>query len=339
MKYDIVLTGTVGCYPLTTQNVAEQMAAKEDSEELHVFLSSFGGDLQTAMQIRALFKARGGVVCHLDGYVASAATVIATGAAETLIAPTAQYLVHRTRCTADVYGQGLTADEIEREAKELQKTAKTLTQADAALAAMYAEKTGKEADEMLALMDEGKWLSASEAVSYGFADLEEAQLSAGETGEKKAEAFANVAKLCAAYGLPSPTGAAAPTEERKGGQWLRDLIAGFSGKAETDRLKKEAADARAEAETLRAKIGELETAAAEAEDKARELAAAMEALEAEKAARTAERDATEAALRAEIESLKKADGAADGTAGLETVAAEADAASVRTRYEALAHLL
>lgn len=339
MKYDIVLTGTVGSYPLTTQNVAEQVAAKGDGEELHVFLSSFGGDLQTALQIRALFKARGGVVCHLDGYVASAATVIATGAAETLIAPTTQYLVHRTRCTVDVYGRGLTADEIELEAKELQKTAKTLTQADAALAAMYAEKTGKEADEMLALMDEEKWLSASEAVSYGFADWEEKQPSAGETGEKKAEAFADVAKLCAAYGLPSPTGAAAPTEERKGGQWLRDLIAGFSGKADTDRLEKEAADARAEAETLRAKIGELETAAAEAEDKARELAAAMEAIEAEKAARTAERDATEAALRAEIESLKKADGAADGTAGLETVAAEADEESVRTRYEALAHLL
>lgn len=339
MKYDIVLTGTVGCYPLTTQNVAEQMAAKEDGEELHVFLSSFGGDLQTAMQIRALFKARGGVVCHLDGYVASAATVIATGAAETLIAPAAQYLVHRTRCTVDVYGLGLTADKIEQEAKELQKTAKTLTQADAALAAMYAEKTGKDADEMLALMDEEKWVSASEAVSYGFADWEEKQPSAGETGEKKAEAFANVAKLCAAYDLPSPAGAAAPSEGRKGGQWLRDLIAGFSGKAETGRLKKEAADARAEAETLRAEIGELETAAAEAEDKARELAAAMEALEAEKAARTAERDATEAALRAEIEDLKKADGAADGTAGLETVAAEADAASVRTRYEALAHLL
>lgn len=339
MKYDIILTGTVGGYPFTTQSVAEQVAAKEDSEELHVFLSSLGGDLQTALQIRALFKARGGVVCHLDGYVASAATVIATGAAETLIAPTAQYLVHSTRCTVDVYGRGLTADEIERQAKELQKTAKDLTQADAALAAMYAEKTGKEAGEMLALMHEEKWLSASEAVSYGFADWEEAQPPAGETGGKKAEAFADVAKLCAAYGLPSPTGEAAPPEGRKGGQWMRDLLAGFSGRAEAGRLKKEAADARAEAETLRAKIGELETAAAEAAEKARELAAAMEAREAEEAARTAERDATEAALRAEIANLEKADGAEDTTAGLETAAAEADEDSVRTRYEALAHLL
>lgn len=346
MTYDIVLTGTVGAFPITAASVAEQLAAKDGKEELHVFLSSFGGDLQTALQIRALFAARGGVTCHLDGYVASAATVIATGAAETLIAPTAQYLAHRTRCAIDIFGSGFTAADIKARAEELLKASGELTQADALLASIYAEKTGKEADEMLALMDEEKWLAASEAVSYGFADWEESRPTAGETGEKEpgnlagaAKPFADVAKLCAAYGLPAPAGAEAQKEERKGGQWLRDLIAGLAGRAEADRLRQEAETAKAEAETLRAKAEEAEAAKAAAEEKTRELSAAVEAMEAERQAKEAERNATEAALRAEIERLRKADGAEDCTAGLETTEAEADEASVRTRYAALAHLL
>lgn len=345
MTYDLVLTGTVGVFPITAESVAEQLAAKGGKEELHVFLSSFGGDLQTALQIRALFAARGGVTCHLDGYVASAATVIATGAAETLIAPTAQYLIHRTRCAVDIFGQGFTAADIKARAEELLKTCDTLTGADAALAAIYAAKTGKGADEMLALMDEEKWLTASEAASYGFADWEESLHTADETGEKEpednagtAKPFADVAKLCAAYGLPAPLGAEAQKEERKGGQWLRDLIAGFSNRAETERLRQEAGEARANAEALAAKCEEERKAKVEAEEKARELSACVSALEAEREAKTAEHLATEAALRAEIENLKKADGAEDHTAGLYTTGA-ADETSVKSRYEALAHLL
>lgn len=350
MKYDLLLTGTVGAYPFTTECVAEALAEKDGQEELHVFLSSFGGDLQTALQVRALFAARGGVVCHLAGFVASAATVIATGAAETLIAADALYLVHRTRCCIDVFAHGLTADEIKKRAEALMQTSDTLTQADAVLAAIYAEKTRKDEDEMLALMEEEKWLTASEAVSLGFCDWEEKPGNTAK-GAQSANALADVAKIAAAYGLPSPTGGG-----RKGGQWLHDLLAGFAAKGETAELRRRLAEAETRLAAMQEETGKAEEEKAHA---AEQLAAAAEESEALKAklaetaealkAATSAREEAEAraeALQSEAEALKayalrleKADGAEDTTAGLATAGAQADERSVRARYEALRHLL
>ncbi len=355
MLYDIYITGEVGNYPCDCSAVAEMLAAKGEGAEVHAFVSSYGGDLQTAFQIRALFAAHGNVICHLHGYVASAATVICTGAKETLIGEEAQYLVHRSRSLVDVY-RYLDADGVKECAEQLVKVSDTLTAADASLAALYAAKCGRTAAECLALMDEDKWLTAAEAVAFGLCDAYDyaAALPAPAPGTSNADPSA-AAKLCAAYGLPAPLAAkaaeanapAAPAGEaaapaaRKGADGLAARIAAAFNAPELNRLKIENARLAAQLANAGRDLAAAEEEAAAARAGLDALKAAQE--ETERRLRAAEAlcaslESDNEKLKARADELAKLDGAQDGgTPALATAPAAGD--GVRARYEALKHLL
>lgn len=365
MLYDIYITGEVGYYPCKCSAVAEMLAAKGEGAEVHAFVSSYGGDLQTAFQIRALFAAHGNVVCHLHGYVASAATVICTGAKETLVGEEAQYLIHRSRSVVDVY-QYLDADGVKECAEQLVKVSDTLTAADASLAALYAAKCGRTAEECLALMDEEKWLTAAEAVAFGLCDAYDysAALPAPAPGTSNADPAA-AAKLCAAYGLPAPIaakgvgekGAAAPAGEagntaaapaRKGADGLAARIAAAFNAPELNRLKIENARLAAQLANTGRDLAAAEDGLTAAKEEAAAARAELDALKAaqeetERRLRAAEAlcaalESDNAKLKARADELAKLDGAEDGgTPALATAAPAED--GVRARYEALKHLL
>lgn len=358
MIYDIYITGEVGNYPCNCSAVAEMLVAKGEGAEVHAFVSSYGGDLQTAFQIRALFAAHGNVICHLHGYVASAATVICTGAKETLIGEEAQYLIHRTRSVVDVY-KYLDADGVKECAEQLAKVSDTLTAADASLAALYAAKCGRTAEECLALMDEEKWLTAAEAVAFGLCDAYDysAALPAPAPGTSNADPAA-AAKLCAAYGLPAPLAAkaveanapaaAAQETARKGADGLAARIAAAFNAPELNRLKIENARLAAQLANTGRDLAAAEDGLAAAKEEAAAARAELDALKAaqeetERRLRAAEAlctslESDNEKLKARADELAKLDGAQDGgTPALATAAPAED--GVRARYEALKHLL
>lgn len=138
------------------------------NSEIRVNIRSTGGDVNDAILIYEALRATGARVttcCY--GYTASAATIVAQAASEgcRLIAPSSLYLIHNSICAT------------EGNAEELQAEVEMLHQTDMRLADIYATRSGRDIEEIKALMAEnggrGKWLSPEEAIAMGLVDAVE----------------------------------------------------------------------------------------------------------------------------------------------------------------------
>lgn len=177
MKYDLNINGTIGHYDVSQQWVAAQLAqvlqGKGEAggdKRIDVRISSLGGALSHALDIRQQLRdCEAEVVAHIFSLTASAATVIATGATKTLISKHALYLVHRVNLSVDVWKQ-LNAGELAEQIAQLEAAKGDLERMDLTLLGIYAEKTGRSLEELRPILEEGRWLTAEEAVALGFAD-------------------------------------------------------------------------------------------------------------------------------------------------------------------------
>ena len=77
MRYDINIDSYIG-YPISRQWVQAQLAQKGD-KPVTVRINSYGGDTNTALDIRQQFIDHGNVTVHFVGMSASAATILAMG--------------------------------------------------------------------------------------------------------------------------------------------------------------------------------------------------------------------------------------------------------------------
>lgn len=122
-------------------------------------INSPGGDVFAAQAICQAIRDTGAkVIAHIDGYAASAATVIATAANEVEIADGGFYMIHN----AWTWAMG--------NANDLTATATLLSKIDGSLAAQYAKKSGMAVDDVRAAMDAETWYTAEEAVAAGLVD-------------------------------------------------------------------------------------------------------------------------------------------------------------------------
>ena len=142
---------------------ALQRIAGIEAPEVVVNIRSTGGDVNDALLIHDALRqlpARITTRC----YTASAATIIAQAASEGCreISANALYLIHTAVCAT------------EGNAAEIAGKLDLLHQTDARIAAVYAARSGRPAEEFEALMAEnngnGRWLSPEEAVAAGLAD-------------------------------------------------------------------------------------------------------------------------------------------------------------------------
>ena len=78
MKYDIYINGSIG-YPFSASFIQDELAKVGDAP-CTVYISSLGGSVVDALQIRQMFLEHGNVTAHLHGFVATAATIISMGA-------------------------------------------------------------------------------------------------------------------------------------------------------------------------------------------------------------------------------------------------------------------
>ncbi len=130
------------------------------SEQLVINLSSGGGEVTAASEIyTALRQMNTTVSINITGMAASAASIIAMAGDTVNISPTAQMMIHQASLR-DVSGN---KDDLTNLSNILDKTDQSIVQA-------YVDRTGLPVDKIVKMMADETFLTAQEAVEYGFAD-------------------------------------------------------------------------------------------------------------------------------------------------------------------------
>lgn len=349
MKYDIYINADIG-WPISYEYVRAALA-KFEGQDVNVYVSSLGGSLVDALKIRRLFIDHGRVTCHLHGFVASAATILATGAKRVLMGRHALYLAHLNSLPAEVVWGYHNAEEIARAIGDLQNTKLDLDKIDSTVAGIYAARGSKTAEEFYAIMEKGLWLNAEEVLALGLADeLAEDDSTTFAAASAQGGYSAALRSKIAAYGLPhlpaashetaainphKPTDMPTANIENQEGKKPTALAAFFAKLADKldaffglDNLETEAAPAAAAATAEAPAAAEPEKPAAATEDApaaAAEPEAPAATSEPEKPAaaepeanaetpadRLRAAEAEIAALRAQIETMQKQDGDTTG---------------------------
>lgn len=146
---------------VTPQQFNKELAALGDVQEIVVRINSGGGDVFAANAIFTRLKDHTAkITVKIDGWAASAATIIAMAGDTVKIARNGVFMIHDPAMTVwDTFK----AEDFEKMADELKVIKQSIVNT-------YAMKTGMGADEISTLMSEEKWWTGDEAVTNGFCD-------------------------------------------------------------------------------------------------------------------------------------------------------------------------
>lgn len=166
--YNIDIDSYIG-YPISKGYVKSKLQPMK-GKPCTVRINSYGGDVQTALDIRQQFIDHGQVTAYIIGMTASAATILAMGARKVVMSRYALMLVHP--CSAAVSKWGYyNKEELAKAIEDLRKTQADLKTLDRVVASIYAAKVGAHnAGSMAALMQEARWIGAEEALHLGLID-------------------------------------------------------------------------------------------------------------------------------------------------------------------------
>ena len=224
--YNISLKGYVGGADFDRTTVDRELA-KNNGKQVNVLIDSLSGSLATGLSISAAFKNHGNVNVHFVGLNASAATIASLGAAHISIDAGAMYLVHKCSMAFFEWGS-LNSDQFATLIADCEKIKADLDKLDLNCAQLYANRCKRKPEDLLSLMKVGGWLSAKEALDWGFVD--EITDLADEPAPKLTDALASA---MASEGLPIPNIPIAEAEKDSAfSRFLAALTSLFSAKAE-----------------------------------------------------------------------------------------------------------
>lgn len=166
---------------ITPKMFKEQLYQDGGGAPVTVRINSPGGDLIAASVIRAtMLDYPGRITVKVDGLAASAAVMVALGGDVIKIQVSAYMMVHEAAV-------GLLGFFNVSELKDLIDEMKTI---NAGIVEAYAVRTNMESEKLAKLMADETWMTASEAVAYGFAD----EIISGPSKADKASAkeYANL---------------------------------------------------------------------------------------------------------------------------------------------------
>ena len=167
-NYNLHLKGYVGGWDFDADYV-DYVLGKNQDGEVNVLIDSLGGSLAKALSIVAAFRNHGNVNVHFVGMNASAATIASLGAKHVSMDSSAMYLVHK--CSMEFFQwASANSDKLRSIIKEAEQMKEDLDKMDANVAEMYAAKCKREPSQLLSLMKKGGWLTAKEALDWGFVD-------------------------------------------------------------------------------------------------------------------------------------------------------------------------
>jgi len=130
-----------------------------DADDITVRINSYGGSVTDGLAIHNAIKRHpANVTIEIDGAAFSIASLIAMAGDDVRMADNALMMVHAP------WGFAM------GNAAELRDTADTLDKYASAMSSAYIAKSGKPADDILALLQDGKdhWFTAAEALAEGF---------------------------------------------------------------------------------------------------------------------------------------------------------------------------
>lgn len=160
-EYTLYIYGSIGGW-IFSDNSAQSVRRKlqdVDAETIHVHINSPGGSAFDGVAIGNLLKNhKAEIIVHIDGWAASAASVIAMAGDKVIMPENTMMMIHRASTIE--YGN----------AKVFEKTASDLRKIDTALAASYKKRFVGEQSELDQLLDDETFLTADEALAFGFAD-------------------------------------------------------------------------------------------------------------------------------------------------------------------------
>ena len=222
-NYQLHLKGFVGGYDFDADYV-DYVLSKNTGKEVHVLIDSLGGQSNTALSIFSAFKRHGIVNVHFVGMNASAATIASLGAKHITMDSSAMYLVHKCSIGFFEWGQ-MNSDDLQALIDGIEQQKADLDKLDANIAQMYATRCKKEPSELLDLMKSGGWLTAKEALAWGFVD--ELTDYEDETAPILTDTVANA---MASAGIPIPDLPQMATPEKSAvARFFDSLTAFFTG--------------------------------------------------------------------------------------------------------------
>lgn len=200
-NFHIFLKGEVGSRYLGnfTSDMVNFILDKYKDTEVHVLINSLGGYTHEGLAISSLFKIHGNVHVHFIGESASAATIAAMGAKKITIDADAAFLVHR--CSSIVFAWDyMNADQLDEHIKQLEKQKEDQQTLDTIVAGLYARRCKKSKEELLQLMSKDTWLTAREALEWGFVD------EITDDDEDKEPLTESTVAAMSSAGMPLPPG-------------------------------------------------------------------------------------------------------------------------------------
>lgn len=231
-------------------------AKAKGAKRLNLRINSGGGSVYQAVAMRAMLMSAGfdSITVNIEGLCASAATLLACVPDATVrMHGGSMYMIHNP--SGGVWGN---ASDMEHEAEILRKM-------EADFADMYAQRSGKDAQNVRALMDAETWFTAKEAVENGFADEcveggEQAACVAPEELEAMREIYAHVPEMTVRIEPPANSAAGSSEntqneEQEDRGMEIKDITQEQLN-AENPALCASIATAAVEAE--RARIAEID---------------------------------------------------------------------------------
>lgn len=131
---------------------------KASSKNINVHINSMGGDVGEGLAIYNTLKNSGkNIATYCDGFACSAASVVFMAGSERVMSRETLLMIHNA-WTVSVGN----ADGLRKDADDLDKINETMSNT-------YLEGTNISKEDLKALMDNETWITADEAVQYGFA--------------------------------------------------------------------------------------------------------------------------------------------------------------------------
>lgn len=140
-------------------DVIANLNKADPTRDLNIMFNTPGGDVFTGKEIAAAIENYPGrTVAHIVSLCASAGTSVAISCDEVVMQKGAFFMIHNA--------QGIVAGD----KKVMRDRADLVEKIELSIVDDYTKKTGKPADEVIAMMDAETWMSAEEALAHGFID-------------------------------------------------------------------------------------------------------------------------------------------------------------------------
>lgn len=155
----VSIRGYIGEWDVNDRDFIASVEALGDISEMNVHINSRGGEVDHALSIFSFLRSHPArIIVHVDGVAMSAASIIAMAGDEIVMPANTLMMIHNPWTVA--VGS---ADELRKQADEMDKF-------ETALRETYVARTGLSEEEIKDLLDDTTYMTAAEAVEWGFAD-------------------------------------------------------------------------------------------------------------------------------------------------------------------------